>query len=58
LELAVPDDCDLTPLTKIASLKKVFVSDNRYNPDAEEGSKLIDKVRAILPNVEVTSDQH
>lgn len=50
LELNIPDDCDLTPLTKIASLKKVIVPKNYGN--------LIDRVRDLLPNIEVTSDRY
>lgn len=57
LELELPDDCDLTPLTKISTLKKVVVPDYYMGP-AESGTQLMDKVRALLPNVEVASDWH
>ncbi|HEY8500149.1 MAG TPA: tetratricopeptide repeat protein [Clostridia bacterium] len=56
LELRLPDDCDLTPLTKISTLKKVIVPDYRRDP-SEQGTPLIDRVKALLPNVEVSSDR-
>jgi Leucine-rich repeat (LRR) protein len=54
LELVLPNDCDLTPLTKISTLKKVIVP-NYYRDLSEGETPLIDKVRALLPNVKVTS---
>ncbi|HEY8500567.1 MAG TPA: leucine-rich repeat domain-containing protein [Clostridia bacterium] len=56
LELELPNDCDLTPLTKISTLQKVIVPDYRRDP-SEQGTPLIDRVKALLPNVEVSSDR-
>jgi len=56
LELYLPNDCDLNPLTQISSLEKVVVPDIYYSSETSESDSLIDRVRAILPNVEVATD--
>ena len=56
LELDLPDDCDLTPLTQISSLKKVVVRE--AGSKSSEEDSLINRIRALLPHVEVTNDWH
>ena len=61
LELDVSDECDLTPLTRISSLKTVYVRDDHQAPDAPDasaGERLLDRLRALLPSVEVTTKRH
>jgi tetratricopeptide (TPR) repeat protein len=55
IEIELPDDCDLTPLKSISSLTKVVVP-RSYNPDGDDNS-LFERVRSLLPNVEVTTDR-
>lgn len=55
LEIELPDNCDLTPLAKMANLKKVIIPSYRRQSEDEETMLLIDKLRTLLPDVEVTS---
>jgi tetratricopeptide (TPR) repeat protein len=56
LELNLPDDIDLTPLKNMTSLAKVVVPQH-YNLNGDDGNSLLERARAVLPNVEVTTDR-
>ena len=58
LEIELPEDCDLTPLKSMSNLKTVIVNDYRYDPESSEGGGLLEKVKALLPNVEVKTDRY
>lgn len=55
IEIDLPDDCDLTPLKSIASLSKVIVPRSN-NSEAGENS-LLERVRVLLPGIEVTTER-
>jgi len=58
LEIIVPENCDLTPLSKISTLKKVIVPEYYGGSMSTEKSELIQKVKSVIPNVEVTTNRH
>lgn len=58
MEIKLPEDCDLTPLRSMPSLKTVIVNDYRYYPDSSEAGSMLEKVKALLPDVEVKSYWH
>lgn len=51
----LPEDCDLTPLKSLPNLKRVFVAGYGDVWDLTENDSYIEKIRALLPNVEVNS---
>lgn len=53
IEIDLPDDCDLKPLKDIKTLKKVVVTKNY---DELEENSMLEKVRELLPDVELTTD--
>jgi len=55
LELDIPKDCDLTPLTAMPNLERVVVPNGYWGAEAEVS--LADKIRDILPGIEVLEDR-
>lgn len=56
LEIQLAQDCDLTPLKELKNLKKVIVPD--YELDSEGKNLWLEKVKNLLPNIEVTDSRY
>jgi len=58
IEIDLPKDCDLTPLKSLPNLKTVIVDSYVGEWDSTEDDSHIEKIKALLPNVEVKSNRH